>query len=565
MVSLVPPVAVVSATPSTELDSLAVDFDATASYDTDGTIVQYDWDFDTDGTYDLLDGGATPSFTYPEGGTYTATVRVTDNDDLTDTAPTTPFVIPVNVSPPEAIGTATPDPADPTRASFDASESFDDDGTIVQYDWDMDNDGTFELLDAGATPSHDFGTYGTFTVGVRVTDDDGLTDTTTIDVTLVEPEPDPVPPVADLVPDPDHGDAPDLAVTWDASGSTDSDGTIEQYDWDMDNDGTYEITDGGDSQSATYATGGVYTVGVRVTDNDGLTDETTASVDVNNPPEADLEGTEQAGGGEGAGKTVSFPTGGVDVLWDASGSTDSDGTIEQYDWDMDNDGTFELLDSTATQTVNYSSYDSYTVGVRVTDDDGATDSTTASISLEGTPPEADLTGGPGNDVYFVLWDATGSTDLDGTIVQYEWDIDNDGTYDHTGTDPTYDYYYGTWGERTCTVRVTDDDGMTDTATATYTWLVGPIADLQGTAGWQTEMPYHPYVDWDASASTDADGTIVLYEWDVDNDGTYDLDTGAVPTHQEVYTTPGLNQVTCTVRVTDNDGLTDTATLMVPMG
>jgi len=646
---LVPPVAVVSATPSEIIDSLDVDFDATQSYDTDGTIVQYDWDFDTDGTYDLLAGGATPTHTYAESGTYTATVRVTDNDGLTDTAPTSPFSIPINVTPPEAVGSSTPDPEQPLRASFDASESFDTDGTIEQYDWDMDNDGTFEIIDGGPNPDHVFASYGTHTVGVRVTDNDGLTDTTTIDVTLTEPVV-PVPPLADLVPDPDGGEAPGLEVTWDASGSSDADGTIEQYDWDMDNDGTYEITDGGTSQLATYdaggtvtvgvqvtdndgltgsttatitviqapvadviadpdhgdlpdllvafdasgstdpdgtieqvdwdmdndgtyeitdggmtqslnyTTAGVHTVGIQVTDNDGLTDTATVDVDVNTPPNADLEGAIQEA--EGEGKTVSFPTAGIEVLWDASSSTDPDGTIEQFDWDMDNDGIFEIIAGPATQLVTYSAYDTYIVGVQVTDDDGAMDTATAQISLEGDPPVADLTGGPGAGIYEVTWDASGSYDTDGIIGQYEWDIANDGTYDHIGLVPTYTYDYGTYGEVTCMVRVADDDALWDTATASFTILDPPTADLDGTVGWQTEMPYAPYVDWDASGSFDNDGTIVKYEWDIDDDGTYDHDTGNVPTHQEVYDYM-QNGATCTVRVTDNDGLTDTATLTVP--
>jgi len=560
MGQLTPPTAVVTSEPSTVLDALDVDFDATGSYDTDGVIVRYDWDFESDGTYDLLDGGATPSFTYPGAGTYTATVRVTDNDDLQDTATSTPYTVPANASPPEAIGTSTPDPSEPTRASFDASESFDDDGTIVQYDWDMDNDGTFEIIDGGPTPSHDFGEYGTFTVGVRVTDDDGLTDDTTIDVTLTNPDPDPnpdlVPPVADLSPDPATGDAPDLAVTWDATGSTDSDGTIEQYDWDMDNDGTYEITDGGPTQAVTYPTGGIYTVGVQVTDNDGLTDAATADVDVNNPPVADLAAS--IAGGSGSGRTVSFPVGGIEVLWDATASSDSDGTIVTYDWDMDNDGIFELLDSTATQTVTTAAYDTYTVGVRVTDDDGAQDQTTADITLEGTPPTADLTGTAGSAAFGVEWDASGSTDLDGYIAQYEWDVDNDGTYDHTGLVPTYDYDYGSWGEKTCTVRVTDDDGMSDTATASYTLLAPPNADLDGSFMLAADQQSWD-ITWDATGSSDPDGTIVQYDWDLDNDGIYET---AAAGDTQVQNVPDYGVYTVGVLVTDNDGLTDSTTATV---
>ncbi len=64
----IPPVAVVSANPDNGLEPLEVELDASESYDTDGTIVQYDWDFDGDGEFDMMDGGPTPTYTYASSG-----------------------------------------------------------------------------------------------------------------------------------------------------------------------------------------------------------------------------------------------------------------------------------------------------------------------------------------------------------------------------------------------------------------------------------------------------------------------------------------------------------------
>ena len=63
------------------------------------------------------------------------------------------------------------------NATLDASGSYDSDGTIVRYEWDLDGDGTFET-DAGNIPTIQrlFGTSGPRTVGVLVTDDSGATD-----------------------------------------------------------------------------------------------------------------------------------------------------------------------------------------------------------------------------------------------------------------------------------------------------------------------------------------------------------------------------------------------------
>ena len=57
-----------------------------AGTDDDGTIVKYEWDFDGDGVFEWSseENGVT-TFIYNTAGTYTATLRVTDNDAKTDT------------------------------------------------------------------------------------------------------------------------------------------------------------------------------------------------------------------------------------------------------------------------------------------------------------------------------------------------------------------------------------------------------------------------------------------------------------------------------------------------
>jgi PKD repeat protein len=76
----VPPVANVSATPTTGTTPLAVQFTGSGSTDSDGTIVSYAWTFGDGGTANT----ANPSRTYTATGTFTATLTVTDNRGATN-------------------------------------------------------------------------------------------------------------------------------------------------------------------------------------------------------------------------------------------------------------------------------------------------------------------------------------------------------------------------------------------------------------------------------------------------------------------------------------------------
>jgi YVTN family beta-propeller protein len=74
-----PPRAAFASSPSPAKPGAAVQFDATASEDTDGgTVARYDWNFG-DGT-ELADGGPTPTHAYAKEGDYTVTLTTTDNE-----------------------------------------------------------------------------------------------------------------------------------------------------------------------------------------------------------------------------------------------------------------------------------------------------------------------------------------------------------------------------------------------------------------------------------------------------------------------------------------------------
>jgi PKD repeat protein len=148
--------------------------------------------------------------------------------------------------------------------SVDGSTSSDQDGTISSYDWTW-GDGT---NGTGVTATHVYATAGAKTIALTVTDNSGLTNSTSKIVTVSEP---PKPPVAEFT-----YNVHFLAVSVDGFPSSDPDGTISSYAWTW-GDGTTET---GMTATHTYATEGAKTITLTVTDNSGLTNSTSKIVDV---------------------------------------------------------------------------------------------------------------------------------------------------------------------------------------------------------------------------------------------------------------------------------------------
>ena len=146
---------------------------------------------------------------------------------------------------------------------------------------------------------------------------------------------------------------------------------------------------------------------------------------------------------------------GSPITFNAGSSTD-DGTIVLYEWDWNNDGTYDQ--NTASPIINHTWTDDFagTVGLRVKDDAGLTDTDTASVTVQNVAPTVnsgpDQTVKAGTVVSFSgSFTDPGSSDTH-TIF---WDF-GDGT-NTTGTlTPTH--AYEDTGNYTVTLRVTDDDG-----------------------------------------------------------------------------------------------------------
>ncbi len=511
--------------------------DGSGSSDANGDTLYFFWDLDDDGDYD--DSTAEmPTWTWLDDGVYTVGLRVSDSllDD-TDTAAVT-----VNDLAPTASFTWHPEPQDECSAVNFTDTSASSPDIIAGWSWDFGGLGTSSDQNPGFT----FNDNGIYTVTLLVTDDDGSTDTISHDVTITDKG-----PTADLTGDTTIDEC--SFGNYDADGSTSPCDAIVLYEWDWDYDGSAFNASGdtGAIQSHRWMDDGVYTVAVRVTDDDGSTDMATLVVTVNDlGPAANLNG-DMAIDECSAGN------------YDASGSSRACDCIVSFEWDWEYDGTtFNASDTGVTASHTWMDDGVYTVAVRVTDDDGSTDIATLTVTVNDLSLTASLTGdtlidegASGN------YNAAGSISPCDAIVLYEWDWDYNGsTFNASGdTGATQNHTWNDDGSYTVAVQVTDDDGSTDMATLVVTVHdhAGPTAVLTG----DTPLNEGDTGSYDASGSFVAPpDSIVSYEWDWNYDGTFDAsgDTGANQTH--AWGTAGT--YTVAVQVTDNDGASDIATLVV---
>lgn len=248
-------------------------------------------------------------------------------------------------------------------------------------------------------------------------------------------------------------------VSFNASASSDSDGSISRYEFDLDNNGSFETNTGGPTASRSFPDFGNHTVNVRVTDNDNASSLAGVTIAVNNSaPIASFSGPESVK----AGGQASF---------NASASSDPDGHIVRYDWDLDGNGSFEVSGTSALAEYAYPQPGTFTINLVVTDEVGGQNSISRQIIvLPNDNPIADFkmpdSSQPGEKVFF---DGSISRDPDGQVVKYSWDFNSDGVSD--ANTAVASYAFPAKGPTQVSLSVSDDKGGTGSVSKSFT--VGP--------------------------------------------------------------------------------------------
>ncbi len=270
----------------TNVSPYQMEVDASDSYDPDssqgGGIELYIWDFG-DGDRDSSNSN-TNQHIYTNAGTYTVKLKVKDNDG--EYSKIKEQVVSTNNQPPVASLQVNPvNGAAPLLINYTATNSQDPDGQIVAYRIDFD-DGSSTLDSAG---THLYNVDKDYRVKLRVTDNLGQTDTTSVLVRVATP------PVAVLSVSPTQGPFP-LQCLFNGTSSYDPQDPQGLYPLDFEifinNQLIYSDID---SVVHTFNTPAVdpYQVRLEVTSQrNGLTAQATRAVTVTNlDPEADFTWT----------------------------------------------------------------------------------------------------------------------------------------------------------------------------------------------------------------------------------------------------------------------------------
>ena len=248
------PVAKFTYTPERPIVNEPVTFNASLSTADGGTIVSYFWTFG-DGTNGT---GMIVNHTYTATGDYTATLTITDSEDLTDIAQAT-FTV---RGYPVAFFEYNPKlPLVDETVTFDASASTEDGGTIMNYTWDF-GDGSLPVTETDPITTHVYTAFGTYNVTLTIVDSEDLTDIFMDTIRIL------IHPVANFTHSPTKPIVNET-ITFDASASYDPDRSIVSYTWDF-GDGNTTVNSA--VITHTYTAEDTYNVTLTVTDDDGLTD-----------------------------------------------------------------------------------------------------------------------------------------------------------------------------------------------------------------------------------------------------------------------------------------------------
>jgi PKD repeat protein len=499
-----------------------VAFDGSASSDENG-LFNYTWDLGNgDAVY-----GVNPVYSYDNLGTYIVTLTVRDiaNNSATDT-----ITVYINNLAPDADAGDDQSVSEGDTVFFNGSESTDtaSDASSLLYTWYFP-DGSVRF---GITVDHVFTDDGNYTVTLVVQDDNGYSDSDSIEVQVIN-----MAPTASIG-GPYFAGEGDTVSLW--GSATDPGDDMLTFEWDFDDSDGITYTDAsGENPSWVWMDDWSGTVYLRVTDDDGGQDTDSTVVTVFN-----IAPTAGAGGPYSGDEGMPISLGGM--------GDDPGDDVLTFEWDLNNDGLYN--DATGKSPLwTWSDDGVFTIGLRVTDDDGGSHTNSTMVTIYNVAPQPDA-GGPysGDEGDLIQFSGSAYDPGSDDALTYLWDFG-----DGTGSSmQNSSHTYPDDGVYVVSLTVTDEDGTSGSVFLTVS--ISNVAPQASAGGPYTGTEGGTVVL--AGSAADPGTDTFTYAWDFDDsDGvSYQDATGANPSWIWADDFSGAVYL----QVTDDDGGVGTSSATV---
>ncbi|TDK50576.1 PKD domain-containing protein [Antarcticimicrobium luteum] len=489
----------------------SVMFDAGQSFDPDGRLVAYRWEFDDLGS--PLDA-PTVERAYVTPGVWSAQLIVTDDSGVGNGTARDDVTIRVNNAPLAEAGP--PVTSERLYVEFDGTGSSDADGDALIHRWDF-GDGSPPVF--GARVTHVYPHPGVYPVTLRVDDGTGLANARAIDATAVTIR---ARPLAEA------GGNRDVCsgepILFDASDSVDPDGGLLLYSWDFGDGSASDLI----NPTKTYELPGVYPVTLRVRNETGTdygTDLDRIAALVREGPIANA----------GADLKVCAN---AKVRFDGSGSTDADGAVNAFSWTFGDGGT----GSGDTPEHIFTRPGSYTVTLTITGEaQGACSPLDTDTALvEVIPAPELLVAGPERAAVgtSVTLRAQVSESGGGTPKNFTWEF-GDGT---TAEGIEVSHVWAEPGSYRVMLRSDLEGGGEGCGALEAVHRIVANAAPEPLIDGPAVLAVGQEARFDASLSADSDGAILSYDWDFGDNA---VASGVQAAHS--YAQPGTYDLRLTVR------------------
>lgn len=498
-------------------------------------------------------------------GVYVFTLTITDNNGLTNNASVTITVNAAAAQPPVVSAGNNQSITLPTSSiTLNGVGTGQNGATIVSYSWVKSSGpagGTIGNASSASTTVTSL-VQGVYVFALTVTDNNGLSSTASVTVTVnaaaIQP------PVANA------GNSqvislPLNSITLSGTGTGSNGATIVSYSWSQ-SSGPSTATIVNATNATTVVNNllqGVYVFTLTVTDNNGLTSSSSVTITVN--PMANVPPVANAGNSQ----VINLPLNTISLSGSGAGSNGA--SIVSYSWSQSSGPASATIVSpgSAATTVNNLVKGIYVFTLKVTDNNGLSNSASVTVTVnavQNLPPVASA----GNSQVInlptssVTLTGTGTGSNGATIVSYAWSQSSGpstATIVSAGTASTVVNNL-VKGIYVFTLTVTDNNGLSSGSSVTITVNAAPNQAPVANAGADITITLPTNTaNFNGTASSDPDGTIVSYSWNkLSGPGATTIVNSNTATASAIGLVAGVYVFELTV--TDNSGATSTDQVMV---